>query len=183
MFYESLDCWWEAEKYFVEGDAESEFQYQDMIQTLIDAACQTEDDYFNQQALEACEKFLMRETCPDVLNWKLGLLEDLKAGRAEVLSVVEQILDNDYELEVEVDLARFGIHNVDSIENYCDLAESYLWLDELSEALRIWSKAVGHAKDEKDLLCSVIFTLNWYADERGFDQDTFLPSMFERVTN
>jgi tetratricopeptide (TPR) repeat protein len=183
MFYEALDCWWEAEKSIEDGDEESEFSYQDMIQTLIDAACQTEDDYFNQQALNACEKSLAREVCGDVLNWKLGLLQDLRAGRNEVLSVVEQILDEGCELVVEVDLSSFGINDVDSIEDYGDLAECYLELDEPSEALRIWSKAIKCAKDKNEMLSSVICTLNWYAEERGFDQDAFLPSIFERVTN
>lgn len=181
-FYDSLDCWREAEKYLAKSEEDPRYWYQDMVRTLINSSDQTGDSYFRQQALEACERLIVVEASEEALNYKLELLLDLHADRDEVLSLLERIFDEGYEPGLEVDPDRLGIENVDCIESFSDLAECYLWLDQPAEALRIWSKVIAKNKIEAtDKLCSAIYMLNWYADSKGFDDGSFLPGEFGRI--
>lgn len=181
-FYESLDCWREAEKYLAASDEEPRYWYQDMIATLINAADQSGDSYFRHQALEACQRLITLDASEEALNYKLALMSDLNPDRDEILSLIEEIFDNGFSLKTDVKPWALGVENVDFIERYSDLAECYLWLDRPADAMRVWSKAIDKNKhDAKDLLSGAIFMLNWYADSRGFEDNSFLPEEFCRV--
>jgi tetratricopeptide (TPR) repeat protein len=181
-FYESLECWREAEKHLATSDEEPGYWYLDMIATLINAADQSGDLYFRHQALEACQRLITLDASEEALNYKLALISYLRPDRDEILSLIEEIFDSGFALKAEIRPWTLGVVNIDFIERYSDLAECYLWLDRPADAMRVWSKAIDKNKDEaKDLLSGAIFTLNWYADTRGFEDNSFLPEEFCRV--
>lgn len=181
MFYDSLDCWREAEKLFVSNNEEPPYWFQDMIPTLMNAADQTGDSYFKQKALEACQRLITINASEVALNYKLALINDLCPDRDEILSLIEEIFDRGFVLKVDIILRNLKIEKIDTIRDYSDLAECYLWLDRASDALRVWSKAIAKNKnDTKELLSGAILVLNWYAESRGFDDSSYLPENLSR---
>lgn len=181
-FYEALDCWRKAEQYFVTSDDGPGYWYQDMVGTLINAADQSSDSYFREQALAACEKLISVDVCAEALNYKLALIKDLRPDRDEILSLIEEIFDKGFELTILVSPCDLGLGNFDHIKSYSELADCYLWLDRPADAMRVWSKSIEKNKhDRKKLLSNAIFMLNWYADSRGFEDASFLPEEFCRL--
>ena len=154
-----------------------------MIATLINAADQSGDSYFRFQALDACERLIAVDMSEEALNFKLLLISDIRPDRDQILALIEEIFDRDFELKAEINALDLSDRNKDYIEEYSDLAECYLWLDRPADAMRIWSKAIGKSKKQaKDILAGAIFMLNWYADSRGFEDNSFLPEEFCRAT-
>jgi len=183
-FYESLDCWREAEKYLATSDEEPRYWYQDMVTTLINAADQSGDSYFRFQALEACERLIVIDKSEEALNFHLSLISDIRPDRDQILALIEEIFDRDFELKAEINAPHLSDGKKDYIEDYSDLAECYLWLDRPADAMRIWSIAIGKNKNQaKDILAGSIFMLNWYADSRGYEDNSFLPEEFCRSAN
>lgn len=183
-FYESLDCWREAEKYLSKSDNEPRDWYEDMISTLINASNQSGDAYFKQQALLACDRLIATDECELALNYKLQLILDLHFELNTVLTLIEKIFDGGFALNTDVRPWSLGIKNVDSIDSYSELAKCFLWSDRPADAMRIWSKSIEkNKKDANEQLCSAIFMLNWYADSKGFDDGDFLPEEFGRLVD
>jgi hypothetical protein len=57
-----------------------------------------------------------------------------------------------------------------------------MWLNQPDEAFRIWAKLLkleGKNFDKK--LCNAIYILNWYADARNYEDESFLSEGFGRV--
>lgn len=177
MFYEQLDCWREGEKHLDSNDFD--FWYQDKISTLINAYEQTDDKYFGELALAAADK-LIETNESSALNAKLMLIQLLKPNRDVVLELIEHILDKDYSVEVELDCKKFGInpgYELDKIHGYSDLAECYLWIGDISEAIRIWAKAVKNDTTD-EALCSAIFWLVNHVDSKKIEPIKYLPEEF-----
>ena len=178
-FYDSLDCWREGEKYFSNNKDEVRYFYLDMIRTLINATDQTGEEYFKQQAANACERLVCIDVSEESLNFKLELIDQTVERKNEILFLVEQIFDNSFDLTVTVNPYRLGIPKVESIESYIELAECYLWSNEIADAFRIWTKVMKEAGNQtNEHLCSAIYMLNWYASE-NFELEKFLPSELE----
>jgi hypothetical protein len=174
-FYDSLDCWREGEKYFSSNKDEVRYFYLDMIRTLINATDQTDDEYFKQQASNTCERLIGIDVSEESLNFKLELIQQTIENKNEILLLIEKIFDNGFDLNVTVNPSRLGIPNLDYIESKIELAECYLWSNQISEAFRIWTKVMQEADTKtSDHLCGVIYMLNWYASE-NFEQENFLP--------
>lgn len=131
-FYDSLDCWREGEKYFSSNKDEVRYFYLDMIRTLINATDQTGDEYFKQQASIACERLICIDVSEESLNFKLELIQQSVENKNEILLLIEQIFDNGFDLNVTVNPSRLGIPNLDYIESKIELAECYLWSNEIS---------------------------------------------------
>jgi hypothetical protein len=118
------------------------------------------------------------------LNFKLSLISEIRPDRDQILLLIEEIYDRGFELKAEVNPRALSEEHVQYIECFTDLAECYLWLDRPADAMRIWSKAIGKNKNDANaLLASAIFTLNWYADSKGFEDNSFLPEEFCRSAN
>lgn len=178
MFYEELDCWREGEKHLASDDFD--FWYQDKISTLINAYEQTDDKYFGELALAAAEKLIATHESESALNAKLKLIQILKPNRDVVLELIEHILDKGFSVDVILDYEKFGINSgyeLDNITGYGDLAECYLWTDNISEAMRIWAKAVKNDTTD-EALCSAIYWLVRHADNKKLDTEKFLPYEF-----
>jgi hypothetical protein len=184
-FYEALDCWKEAEKHFAASNDLDDYWCQDYIRTLINATDQTGDRYFTEQALYACERITEKIPSEDLLNYKLELLQIVKPSKEAVLDLIEQMLDRGYEVRRKIYVNKLGLecpYPMDEIESYSDLAELYLWNNKVSEALRIWAKAVTADKSvAREKIASAIFMLVWYADKNGFDEAAYLPEEFGRI--
>ena len=72
-FYDSLVCWFEAEKYIGNCTREPLDWYEDMISTLMNATDQSEDEYFREEALSACDRLIVLDPSEDALNYVLEL--------------------------------------------------------------------------------------------------------------
>lgn len=178
MFYEELDCLREGEKHLHSDDFEA--WYEEKISTLINAYEQTDDKYFGELALAAADKLIATNESESALNAKLRLVQLLKPDRDVVLELIEHILDKDYSVEVELDCKKFGInagYELDKINGYSDLAECYLWIGDISEAMRIWAKAVKNDTTD-EALCSAIFWLVNHVDTKKIEPSKYLPEEF-----
>lgn len=182
MFYEAFDCLQVAESYIDPSDDDSNDLYREVIYTLVNAADQTGDEYFIQQAIVIIEKLGTRYYSEDDLNFKLEMLIYLKSGINRVLICIEDIFDQGFEIKIELDPLSLGINNIDGITDFSDLAESYMWLNQPDEAFRIWSKLLKlNGKDFDKKLCNAIYILNWYADTRNYHDESFLSVGFGRL--
>jgi tetratricopeptide (TPR) repeat protein len=183
MFYEELECWREGEKYLGDDSFELELWYQDKIDTLINAQDQTNDRFFGELALAAAETLIANNESESALNAKLQLIQELKPERALVLNCIEHILDKGFDVEVPLQYLKLGINSgyeLDQIKNYRDLAECHFWAGDISEAMRIWSKAVKDDPDNESL-CSAIYWLVRHADNKKLDAEKFLPEEFGKL--
>lgn len=182
-FYDSLDCWREAEKYVgnLNNDDVSTWHLH-KIRSLMNAASQTSDSYFNEMALIDCEKLIAVNSNEESLNVKLQLLINLDATTDILLPLLELILDQGFKPDFYYNLSSTSSKIIKGIKNYSDLAESYLWLNQTSEAFRIWAKAIKNDKSKENIcLTRAIFSLVSYADHSGFDDESFLSSSFMRI--
>lgn len=182
MFYDAFDCLQIAEKYIDPADDDSNDLYREVIYTLENAADQTGDSYFVQYAIALVERFSTSYKSESNLNNKLEILIYLNSGINKVLLCIEEILDKGFKIKANLALDNWGIQNMDGIANFSELAEAYMWLDQPDEAFRIWSKLLKlEGKDYEKKLCNAIHNLNWYADARGYDDESFLSYGFGRL--
>lgn len=182
-FYEALDCWREAEKYIAQLDDGVGFWYEDMVRTLINATDQTEDPYFKQQALAACIRACEIEEGEDIWNARLNLEIQLQFDADKLLARIEYMLDKGYDIENARGYL-FGAGWLENINNYDKLAQCLLERDNISEALRIWSKAVkGDRSGNKQVTCNAIYWLVRHADVKGYDLNEYLPDNFDRMSD
>jgi hypothetical protein len=181
MFYEGLDCLQIAEEFIDTADENSNDLYRDIIYTLDNSAYQTKDAYFTNQALEIADRLCTRHYSEIDLNFKLEMLIYLESDINKLLICIEELFDRGFGIKINIEPRSLGIKNVDGITKFSDLAECYLWLNKPDEAFRIWHKLLKLKKNgfDKDL-CNFIYLLNWYADEKGYDDESFLSLGFER---
>jgi hypothetical protein len=181
MFYEAFDCLQVAEGYIDPSDEDSNDLYREVIYTLVNAADQTGDKYFINQAILIVETVGTRYYNEGDLNFKLEMLIYLNSGISKVLLCIEDIFDKGFKIKIKLDPYSLGINNLDGIENFSHLAEAYMWLNQPAEAFRVWSKLLKlESKNFDNKLCNAIYILNWYADSRGYDDESFLSDGFER---
>jgi tetratricopeptide (TPR) repeat protein len=181
-FYDSLDCWREAEKYIKNWNIDDEEAwYLLKIRSLINAASQTSDSYFDEMALLDCEKLLAKNINEKLLNIKLQILIDLDTSIDILLPLIELILDEGFKPDFCFESSTSS-KIISDIENYSELAECYLLLNQPSEAFRVWAKAIKNDKSKENIcLTNAIFSLVSYADHNGFDDQSFLSSSFMRI--
>lgn len=177
--YESLECWHQAEKYLPSSRKEPYDWYLDMARTLMNASAQSGDSFLYQKALDACNKLIALNADEEALNLKLELIQEMNCSRKEVFSLVEEILDRDFCITSTIDRKVTGENAFDRLEDYFDLARYYLWLDQPSDAFRVWSKLIEKKKTEATpILRDAIYTLVLYANSKGLD----LPELFDLLT-
>lgn len=181
MFYEELDCLQLAEEFIDASDENSNNLYRDIIFTLENAGDQTKDGYFRQKAIEIVDRLCSEYYSETDLNFKLEMLIHLESDINKVLSCIEEIFDNGLKIKIKIYPDRLGIANIDGIDEFSDLAECYLWLNQPAEAFRIWHKFFKlKGEDFHQGLCKATYLLNWYADTKGYDDESFLSVGFER---
>lgn len=179
-FYEALDCWQEAEKYIEQLNDEVAFLYEDMVRTLINAAEQSGDTYFYQQALKASIRACEINESEDIWSLRLQLTIQLRLD-IEKFSTLECMLDKGFDVEgINGDLLGNGY--VEQVNNYDELAQCYLERKDVGEALRIWAKAVkDDTSKDSQILCNAIYWLLKHADKNNLDINDYLPENFEKI--
>jgi tetratricopeptide (TPR) repeat protein len=170
-FYEALDCWREAEKFFTAGNTVFEFCYQDMVMTLINAFYQTRDSNFLHEALDACERLLMLDAKRDTNSYSYiyDILQDFGFTLEQLLGLIERVLDQGVKFRgLRVD--NFGLYGRQEILSYADIAECHLCLNRPQDALRVWSRAIQmNEVKSQEILRGVISALNAFLAERAGD--------------
>ena len=184
QFNDSLDCWLEAEKYIAVADDEHHYFYQDMISTLSSTTNVSFNRYFCDIAINICKKLIETDPTESGLNLVLELLQSIGHPVELILSTIDRILDNAFEVKVHIDPAELGLPEYASpeISGYKSLADWHLWLGNFGEAFRCWSRVLKSTTDEEsNELCEVIYSLLWFAVENGLNEAKFLPDEFEKI--
>jgi tetratricopeptide (TPR) repeat protein len=177
-FYDALDCWIEAEKHLVSDDDVEEF-YSDMSRTLDNAYDQTDDIFFKERALRALKR--SHEIKPSSHHAKQIIKMNIQIGKPveEIRRLVENAFEYQDEFKNGLELPRNVLGKDywgDDIYTISDLAEVYLWENNLGEAFRIWSKCVTDMNDKKmGSFTRSIFAMVSYAQDKKLPVDDYLP--------
>ena len=183
-YYEALDCWLEAEKYISQIKKSSiNIWYQDMVRTLINATDQSGDNFFEEQALQACIRACEFDDSEEIWNERVRLEARYERNTEKILLNLEYMLDKGYAIE-GVSGHLLGIAYTDEVNSFDYVAQCYLERGNVSEALRIWSKAVKKDDSKNQIItCNVVYWLVRHADIKGLDLYECLPDNFVRVNN
>lgn len=177
-FYDALDCWIEAEKH-LGGHEDIDDFYSDMSRTLDNAYAQTDDTFFRERALYALKR--SHEIKPNALHVKQIIRMYVELGKP--VEQIRRLIENAFEYQDEFKGGLEIPSNVlgssywgDDIYTLNDLAEVYLWENNLGEAFRIWSKCVSNLDDKQMRpLTKAIFSLVSYAQDKKLHVDEYLP--------
>jgi len=177
LFYDSLDCWREAEN-FLDNEDSPEFWFKDFIGTLHNSYIQSDDSFFLEEAFYAAERLVKIEESEESLNLKLKTFQFVDRDMEDILHLVEEILDKGFSVQESVFIdAELADYVGDEIKSYFDLFVYYLFSENISKAFKIWVKAI----QDKNLLsieddfCRLIWHLNWFAEYKKYSKEKFLP--------
>jgi tetratricopeptide (TPR) repeat protein len=178
LFYDALDCWIEAEKHLV-GDDDIEEFYSDMSRTLDNAFDQTNDIFFKERALHALKR--SHEIKPGSHHAKQIIKMYVQLGKPveAIRRLVESAFEYQDEFKSGLELPRSVLGENywgDDIYTLNDLAELYLWENNLGEAFRIWAKCVSELSEtDKKPFTKAIFALISYAQDKKLPVEEYLP--------
>jgi len=182
LFYDALDCWIEAEKHLVSDDGVEEF-YSDMSRTLDNAYDQTNDIFFKERALHALKR--SHEIKPESHHAKqiINMYVQLGKPAEEIRRLIENAFEYQDEFKNGLELPRNVLGKDywgDDIYTLNDLAEVYLWENNLEEAFRIWSKCVSDLKgSDKRPFTKAVFAMVSYAQDKKMPVEEYLPDNLE----
>ena len=184
MHYDALDCWKIGEQKLLQSqdlsNIDIECWYGDMVETLSSILSDNGDGYLAQEAYQAAVRFHNKIQTSETLSLKIKLAQKIAKPREEVLVLIEQYFEEEKKLKVDIAKYILGANYPgDNLESINELAECYLWNDQVSDALRIWSKIkFDGSESANEKMCSAIYHLNLYASSKNIDASLFVPDDF-----
>lgn len=170
LYWDAIDCWKHAAQVNPENKAS-------ILEDMADTLDNTDDNYLRDFATQTYIEISKIKPTKEVFQ----LLATRTNNKNEILDYLEKALDFGEDLDWE-DIGNINIMhispncNTQQIVNFVDLGDMYMWNDQIDHAFKCFTKSINYSTGKKkEILCSIIFILNSYAENKNFSIESFIP--------